>query len=159
MSTLVVLTYDTPDGAADARATIDGLEKSGAIQISDSAVVVREADGTVQHRGQVDEGVKMGAVGGSVVGLVVAFMFPIAGIIGGALVGAGIGKALGMHVDKKFVDEVTAQLKPGTSAIFLVSKDASPDRLIQALRGHPGHVYHTNLSEEAEQALSDAIKR
>ncbi len=158
MSTLVVLTYDTAEGAPDARSAIKSLEDQGQVRIIDSAVVVREADGQVHHKGQIDEGVKIGAVGGSVVGLVVAFMFPIAGIIGGALIGAGVGKALGTHVDRRFVDEVTASLTPGSSAIFLIAKENDPDRLIQALRGHAGKIYHTNLDEEAEEALADAIK-
>jgi uncharacterized membrane protein len=158
MSTLVVLTYDTPEGAPEARAAIHSLEQQGQIRVTDSAVVVRDTDGQVHHKGQIDEGVKIGAVGGSVVGLLVTFMFPIAGIIGGALVGAGIGKALGTHVDRGFVDEVTATLTPGTSAIFIISKETDPGVLIQALRGHAGHIYHTNLDEEAEEALADAIK-
>jgi uncharacterized membrane protein len=60
-------------------------------------------------------------------------------------------------VDKKFVEDVSNSLQPGSSALFVTSSGGDPAAVVAALRPFKGTVYHTNLSSEAEQSLRSAL--
>ena len=88
--------------------------QSADINLDDSAVVVKDAEGEVHVKNEVDRGVAVGAVGGGALGLFIGgLLFPIGGLVLGALGGALVGKMLDMGVDKKFVDDVSEHLQPG----------------------------------------------
>jgi len=73
--------------------------------------------------------------------------------------GAVVGKMADLGVDQKFVHEVSASLKPGSSAIFILARAANPDAIIAALRPYKGTVYHTSLAPEAEEELRRILKK
>jgi uncharacterized membrane protein len=56
-------------------------------------------------------------------------------------------------VDKEFQKQVQDMLKPGTSALFLVVENVTPDRAVDALSRFGGTVLKTSLSKEAEAEL------
>jgi uncharacterized membrane protein len=60
-------------------------------------------------------------------------------------------------VDTEIVKEVREQLKPGTSALFLMVQDANADAAIAAVRPYQGKLYQSALSYEAEQSLRRAL--
>jgi uncharacterized membrane protein len=157
MSRVVVLTFDDPEEAGQLRETLRGLEKQGRLSLDDAAVVVKDRAGEVKVHGQLDRGVKYGAIGGAILGPLLMFMFPVAGIAVGAAAGAGIGASVGMGVEKQFVQDVSAALTPGSSALFLNVAEADRSAALAALQGHKGHVYQTSLSSEAEDELRAAL--
>lgn len=158
-SQVVVITFDDPDEAEQVRETIRTGEKGGYISLDDAAVVVKDEDGKVHVKNETDRGVAVGALGGGLLGLLIFSMFtPIGAIVLGALGGAFIGKAVKPGVDKKFEEDIVKALTPGSSAIFLVVKDANADYAIAALREYKGTIYQTSLSEEAEESLRAALK-
>jgi uncharacterized membrane protein len=159
MSNLIVLTFDEADEAEKVRESLKGLEHQGLLSLDDSAVIVKDEDSKIHVKNQMDRGVKVGAVGGGVLGLLVAsIFFPFAGLIGGALVGAVIGKMADLGVDQKFVQEVGAALKPGSSAIFVLVRSSQPDAAVAALRPYKGTVYHTSLPPESEEELRRILR-
>jgi uncharacterized membrane protein len=81
---------------------------------------------------------------------------PIAGLAVGAASGAAIGALSNRGVEGKFVKEVTEQLKPGSSALFLVFRDLNP-LAIRALEPYGGHLIHTSLPSDLESRLRDAL--
>jgi uncharacterized membrane protein len=120
--------------------------------------VVKDAEGKIHVHGQMDRGVKYGALGGSILGAMLFFMFPIAGIAAGAAGGAAVGAAFDLGIDKKFVKDVEQSLKPGSSALFLNVRSADPNAALAALRGHKGHVYQTSLDPDREAELRNALQ-
>ena len=89
MSYLVAIAFDDPEEAGKVRHTLRSIQDTGHLSLNDSAVVVKDEDGKVHLKDEIDRGVKVGAVGGSVIGLLLASVFfPIAGIVVGALGGA-----------------------------------------------------------------------
>jgi uncharacterized membrane protein len=155
---LVVFTFDEENEARGALEALRNLEKAGRLKIDDSAVIRRGEDGKVHVDNKIDSSVKSGAAIGGMLGLIIGgLLFPIGGLILGAAGGAAFGKMMETGVDKKFVEDVSNSLQPGSSALFVTSSGADPAAVVAALRPFKGTVYHTNLSSEAEQSLRSAL--
>lgn len=154
MSNLVVITFEGTEEAGKVRDALRSLERQNLISLDDSAVIVKDAEGNVRVKNETDRGIKVGAVGGGLLGLFIgSIFFPFAGLIGGALVGAVVGKMADLGVDQKFVREVSMDLGPDSSAIFILVREANANAAISALKPYKGHVYHTSLPSDTEQQL------
>jgi len=154
MSYLVVIAFDDPEEAGEVRHTLSSMQDTGHLSLNDSAVVVKDEDGKVHIKDEIDRGVKVGAVGGSVVGLLLASVFfPIAGLVIGAVGGALVGKLMDTGVSKSFIKEVTEEIQPGSSAIFFIVRGDDPGPTVAALRDYKGKILQTTLPEEAEETL------
>jgi uncharacterized membrane protein len=159
MSQLIVIKFDDMEQAGKVREALREQEKRGLIKMEDAEVIVRDTEGKIEKQGEIDRGVKIGAVGGGMLGLLLGLVFfPIGGLLLGAAGGALIGKSLGLGVDKKFVKEVSDALTPGTSAIFIMTVDANASALRGAIEPFEGTLLQTTLSSEDEETLRRALK-
>jgi uncharacterized membrane protein len=160
MSHLVVITFDNAEEAGKVRETLRSAQKADYLSLDDSAVVVKDEEGKIHIKNEMDRGVKIGAVGGGALGLLLASVFfPIGGIVIGALVGGLLGKTADLGIDQKFVKQVGDELEPDTSAIFFVVREATPDVAVAALRPYKGKVYHTSFPPEAEDELRRILSK
>lgn len=160
MSHLVVVTFDDPDQAGKVLETLRSVQREGFLKLDDTAVIVKDEEGKVHVKNEMDRGVKVGAVGGGLLGLLVGgFFFPLAGLLIGALAGALVGKAADVGVDPKFVKDVSDDIQPGTSALFFILRDAEPDVAMAALRPYKGTVRHTTFPPETEEELRRILKK
>jgi uncharacterized membrane protein len=158
VSELAVVVFDNETGAAEMRDTLIGLQKKGLVTLDDAAVVVRRPDGKVKVKQAVTL-VGMGAMGGAFWGMLVGLLFwmPWLGAAAGALSGA-LGGGLSDHgLDDGFVKEVGNTIQPGHSALFLLIREATPDKLMDALKQFNGKILHTSLSKEAEAKLRESF--
>jgi uncharacterized membrane protein len=154
MSFLVVIAFDDPEQAGKVRHTLSSMQDTGHLSLNDSAVVVKDEDGKVHLKDEVDRGVKVGAIGGSALGLLIgSVFFPIGGLIIGAVGGALVGKLMDTGVSKSFIKEVTDELEPGSSAIFFIVRGDDPSPTVAALREYEGKILQTTLPDEAEDTL------
>jgi uncharacterized membrane protein len=159
MANLIVILFDNPDEAQKVRAALRDLERQRKLSLEDAAVVVKDENGQVHVKNEVDAGVKTGVVTGGVLGLVLALIFtPLVGVLVGAGAGAILGKLGDVDLDKKFVRNVTETLKPGTSAIFLMVHKADPEAVLIALRPFQGTIFQTTLPTDKMNTLRDALK-
>ncbi len=85
------------------------------------------------------------------------FFMPFLGLAAGALGGALGGKFQDIGIDDDFIKQVGSSIEPGQSAIFLLIRDATPDRVVEALKAHNPEVIHTNLTAEQEAKLKEAF--
>ena len=75
----------------------------------------------------------------------------------GAGLGALMGKLAKTSIDKQFQDQVRDMLKPGTSALFLMVEQVTPDKAVEAMSRHGGTVLKTSLAKDDEKELQDAL--
>ena len=158
MSELVVVAFGTQTGAAEMQDALIELQKQRLVTLDDAAVVVRQSDGKVKVKQAVSL-VGSGALGGAFWGMLVGLLFwmPWAGLAVGALSGA-LGGALSDHgLDDGFVREVGNTIQPGHSALFLLIREATPDKLMDELRQFNGRILQTSLSKEAEARLKESF--
>ncbi|MBA3415453.1 MAG: DUF1269 domain-containing protein [Chloroflexia bacterium] len=159
MSELVAIAFDREDDAHQALTEMRVLEGEGVLKLTDSAVVAKDRDGTLQIKNEVSSGTETGAVVGGAIGLLTSFLFPVAGAVVGAAAGAYIGgKVAGDAVDDGFVKDVGAALQPDTSALFLMIRASDAAALRAALEPYEGRVYQTTLSEELKESLDRALR-
>lgn len=160
MSHLVVVSFDNPEEAGRVRETLRSAEKADYLSLDDSAVIVKDEEGKIHVKNEMDRGVKIGAVGGGLLGLMLAsIFFPVAGLLVGALAGGLIGKSADLGIEQKFVKEVADDLEPNTSAIFFVIREANPDVAVAALKPYKGTVRQTSFPPEAEEELRRILKK
>lgn len=158
MSSLVVVSFDSPDEAAAVLESLKGQTKYGNISFEDTAVVSKDAEGKVHVKNNVSHGTMTSTAIGSLLGLMLGiFLFPVAGLLIGAGGGALVGRLMNLGVDGDFVKDVSASLQPGTSALFVVVHDANPAVVRAVLEEHHGKVIQTTLSSEAEENLRKAL--
>lgn len=155
MYDLIVMTFDTPGAAEDARQSIRQLQQAGQLTLGDAAVLRSDASGKVEVDNELSRDVKLGAGFGALLGVLFSLFFPFFGLVLGAAGGALVGASFGRGVDQQFVDEVKASLKPNTSAIFLVVVDADMNALRAALAPHDGNLLQTTL----DPGLADQLRQ
>jgi len=156
MSDLIVLAFDSEDGAIQMRDKLVSLQKQHLITLEDAAVVVRRQDGKVKVK-QATSLVGAGALGGAFWGMLIGIIFwmPWLGLAMGALGGALGGKFSDIGVDDNFIKEVGNTIEPGHSALFLLVVEATGDKVLDELEGTKATVLKTSLSNEAEAKLRE----
>jgi uncharacterized membrane protein len=157
MSELIVITFDDEQQAGRALHSLRGLERQGLLQLNDTAVVVKDRGGSVRTQNEVSSATETGAVVGAVIGGLLAFMFPLLGAALGAAGGAAIGASLDEGVDPSFVREVQESLQPGSSALFIVAREANLDALVPALEPYRGSLRQTTLSTVDRAAANEGL--
>ena len=158
MKDLVVVTFANEADGRTALGRVRDLAKAGQLEIGDSAVIIKDADGKTHVTNEVSSDTKSGAMIGGFLGLLLGLFFlPLFGLVaGGIAIGALFGRSMGQSVDPKFVDDVTAELTPGTSALFVIVTGHA-GALSQALHPFNGKVFQTTLDPELEATLNDAL--
>jgi uncharacterized membrane protein len=161
MATLVAIGYPDRGTAEQARATVMQLEQELIIQADQVAAIDRDQEGKYHvhttHGGASSGG---GAVWGGFWGFLFGLLFfiPFFGLALGAGMGALFGHFGEKGIDKAFQQQVRDHLQPGTSALFLIIEQATPDKAIAALQQYGGTVIKTSLSDEDTKKLQDALQ-
>jgi uncharacterized membrane protein len=161
MATLVAIGYPDQGTAEQARGTVAQLESELIIQADQVAAISRDLEGKYHvHTSHGGASAGSGAWWGGFWGLLFGMLFfiPFAGLALGAGMGALFGHLGEKGIDKAFQQQVRDYLKPGTSALFMVIEQVTPDKAIGALQQYGGTVIKTSLSEEDTKRLQDALQ-
>jgi uncharacterized membrane protein len=159
MSNLIALAFDNESGAEQMRDDLMRLQKEHLIGLDDAAIAIKDKDGKVKIK-QVTSLAGVGALGGAFWGLLFGLIFfvPVFGLVIGAAAGALAGKYSDVGVDDKFIREVGNSIQPGNSALFLLVRDATPDKVMDELKKYKNvKVLKTSLSKEQEDQLRQAF--
>ena len=159
-SSLVVLKFDTPDGADKGLELAVGLQKQQLLQLVDAAIVTwpkGKRKPKTRHLGdRTAAGAWYGAFWGMLFGLL--FFMPFLGAAWGAAVGAISGHFADYGIGKDFIEQVRGKVKEGTSALFLLVGQVTTDRVVEAFKSAPKfEIIASNLSHEQEAKLKEAF--
>lgn len=158
MATLVVIGYESEAKAEEVRLALLKLQREYLIDLADAVVVVREHDGKVALR-QLHNLTAAGAMGGGFWGTLVGMLFlnPLFGLAVGAAAGAISGALADIGIDDGFMKQLAQTLKPGTAALCVLVRRATPDKVLTEIQGFGGTVLKTSLSHEDEAKLQVAL--
>ena len=158
MSELIVVAYPDEYRAAEVLATVRRLQAEYLIDLEDAIVVTKNEAGKVtlhQSHDLTTGGAIGGAIWGTIIGLF--FMVPFVGTVVGAGIGALTGSLSDYGIDDTFAKEVSAQMTPGSSAIFVLERHMTADKVIPALSPFGGSVLRTSLPNDLEATLRQAL--
>ena len=158
MSELVAIAYDDQETAETVRKTLGELSQEKIVELDDAVVITLDEDGKVglhQSYDPVVSGAAGGAIWGSLIGLI--FLMPLMGMVIGAASGALGGAITDVGVNDNFMRELGKKLTPGTSALVLLIRKSTPDKMLPRIEQYGGHVIQTSLSDEEEQRLRTAL--
>ena len=161
MPNLMVITFEDPEQAHQVLDALREEEHHHQISLDDSAIVVKDKDGTVEVDNEVDRGIKIGVLGGGLLGLLIGFLVggPLVSLALGAIAGALGGDLANLGIDQRFINDVTKDLSPGSSALFLMVRDADPEATAAALEPYQGKIYYSYLPEETETQLRKILDK
>jgi len=142
---IIVATFNTANAAYDAASALHALKDKGITDFKPKAgVMVKKDDrgnlSVMEGKERPLWGTGIGTLGGALIGL-------IAGAPGAA-VGAAIGAMSGLTgdavmnaLDSDFVDSVTHDMKPGTTAIIVEADEKSTRPVDDVVTLNGGHVF------------------
>ncbi len=159
-SNIVVLAFD---GRYTANATLIDIQKmqeDGLLEIVDAIVASSGPGGNVRIKQTHSDKGKF-ALRGSGIGLLAGLLLggPIGGLVGGAAVGAIAGALKDIGIDDDFIEEMSESLKPDSSALFLMVKNAKAEETLERLKPIEAKVLNTTLSEEQEKKLKKVLEQ
>ena len=157
-SEIVVLGFEDQFAAEDMLGILGKLQEEGLIELEDAVVASRRSGAEVQIKQTHSETGKF-ALRGTGIGLLAGLLLggPILGLAGGAAIGAIAGSMKDQGIDDKFIREVSEWVQPGTSALFLMVKEAKADKVHEQLKPFKAKVLTTTLPEESEQRLKRTL--
>ena len=160
MSDLVVISFDNEHTAFEMRAELAKLQSEYLIEMEDVVVVTKDDKGKVKLH-QATNLTAAGAVGGGFWGMLIGLIFfnPLLGAAVGAGAGALSGKLSDVGISDSFMKELGETIHPGTSALFILVRKVTPDKVLDQLKGYKGKVLKTSLTADKEEALREVLEQ
>lgn len=158
MSTLVVIGYNEPHKAEEVRLTLIKLQRDYLIDLEDAVAAVKGADGKIKLHQAINltaAGAVSGGFWGSLIGLI--FLNPLLGLAVGAAAGATSGALSDIGINDQFMKDLAATMTPNSSALFVLVRKSTPDKVLEEVKGTGGKILKTSLSHEDEAKLQAAI--
>ena len=161
MSNLIVIAFNNEADAFEMRAALAKLQSQYLIEMEDAVVVTRDAQGKVQLHQPVNL-TAAGAVGGAFWGMLIGMLFlnPLLGAAIGAGSGALSGKLSDIGINDKFMKDLGATFTNGTSALCVLVRKSTPDKVLEALKpfAGKGRILQTSLTKDKENELRAFIE-
>ena len=162
MSTLVAVVFDNEYTAFQMRAELARMHKEYLIEVEDAVVVTRDQKG----RTKLDQAVNLtsaGAFGGGFWGLLIGLIFlnPLLGAALGAGAGALAGRFNDIGLNDRMIKDMSQSFSPGTSALFVLIRKATVDKVLNGLKEFTGKgkVFQTSLNKDDEATLREALEK
>jgi uncharacterized membrane protein len=158
MSDLIVIAYDDEFKAEEVRLTLAKLQVEHLIELEDAAVVVKDEHGKIKLKQAVNL-TGAGAASGGFWGLLIGILFfnPLLGAAVGAASGALAGAFSDIGVDDNFIRELGETLQPKSSALFVLVRKVTPDKVLEEVSQFGGKVLRTSLSKDEESQLQTVL--
>jgi uncharacterized membrane protein len=129
--------------------------------MEDAVVVTKDEKGKVKLHQAMNltvAGAASGGFWGMLLGLI--FLNPLLGWAAGAGMGALSGKLSDIGIDDKMMKELAESFTEGDSALFVLVRKATPDKVLEGLKefAGKGKVLKTSLKQDSEEALRAVLE-
>lgn len=161
MSDLIAVAFDDEFKAERVRLDLLQMQHEHLVDLEEAVVAVHKIDGNVKLH-HISHFTVPVALGGGFVGSLVGLILinpalALFGLVAGSGLGAVIGSLKEVGIDEKFMQDLGAHLKPGSSALFIVAKKAKPDAILKEVKKFGGTVLQTPLKHDDEDKLRAAL--
>jgi uncharacterized membrane protein len=157
---LLVVVFEGETRAAEVLQVVQRLHEQHVVDLHNTAIIVRDAQGKLSIHETNDLTPGQGAVAGGVVGGLVGLL--TGNLARGALLGAGAGYVAARVLDLGFSDDFLRQIgeamTPGTSALVLAIEFEWVDEAIRALDPYHGKILRDTLPPDVVQKLAEAME-
>jgi uncharacterized membrane protein len=159
MATLSVLKFETSDGAEEALDLVKSLQKQQLITLQDAAIVTWPEGAKKPKTKQLISLAGIGALNGAFWGMLFGLIFfvPLLGLAVGAAFGAFGASMADVGIDDEFIKKTKEKVTEGTSALFLLTSDATTDKVVEQMKKLDFEIISTSLSQEEEDQLKAAF--
>jgi uncharacterized membrane protein len=151
--------YDDVARAEQLRSEMIKLGNKHTLTLLDTAVAVRHRDGVVTLDGEpLEPALNFGghSFASFLAGLALAAP-PLTGAAVDSLTRGTGGAAAEVGIDEAFIDEVKAQMQPGSSALFLLDHEGDMEETLQGIRGLGGTVLKTNVDVTRARLIQSTL--
>jgi uncharacterized membrane protein len=158
MNTLVVVGYDDMFKAEEVHLKLLKLQKDYLLDMEDAAFAVKDMNGKVKLHQTVNltaAGAIRGGYWGALIGLL--FLNPLLGFAIGSASGAISGALTDLGINDQFMKDLAATLKNGSSVLFVLVRQSTPDKVLEELSGTGGKILKSSLSHNDENKLQAAL--
>jgi len=160
MSQFVAVAYPDINKASEVRQTLLKLQSEYLIDLEDAVVVTKSAEGKVELHQPVNltaAGAVSGGFWGALIGLL--FLNPLLGAAIGAGSGAISGALTDVGINDDFIKSLAAKVEPNTSALFVLIRKMTTDKVVEEVKKYGGTILQTSLSHEDETRLQAALNQ
>lgn len=160
MSQLIAVSYTDQFKAEEVRLKLQKLQSEYLLELDDAVVVTKNAEGKVKLNQAVNltaTGALSGGFWGSLIGML--FLNPLLGLAIGAASGAVAGALTDVGINDQFMKDLGEKLGPNTSALFVLVRKATPDKVVEEIRQFGGTILRSSLSHEDETKLQAALSQ
>src|SRR5262245_50131789 len=160
MSNLVVLDFDGVGTADDVLTKLRNMQKEHLIDLEDACVVIHTEAGKIQIKQALNLtaiGATSGASTGMLIGALAGLLLlnPLAGMAVGGLAGAGFGALSGSlrdyGINDDFIKSLGQTIPKGSSALFLLIRRSTPDKVLPEIEPFKPRILKTSLSSKQEK--------
>ncbi len=162
---MIAAIYADEDRANVILDMLDQMHRATTINLSDAALVSKDAEGKLQIKETREVTGKKGAKRGAIAAGVFGLIFPpslIASAIAGGAVGAAWGKLRDSGIKSSSIKELGEKLEPGKAAVVALVDDASVEPTERAMQGYDGelvkHSFSATESADIEAAAASTTE-
>jgi uncharacterized membrane protein len=158
MTDLIVIEYDDMYKAEEVRLKLQKMQRNYLVDLADAVVAVKDEKGKVKLN-QIHNLTATGAVSGGFWGALIGLIFlnPLLGMAAGAAAGAVGGALTDVGINDNFMKSIASGFNSGTSALFVLVRKVTPDKVLTELEGTGGKILQTSLTHEEERKLQAAL--
>ena len=158
MANLIVIEYDDIHTAEEVRLKLQKMQRDYLVDLEDAVVAIKDEKGKVKLN-QIQNLTASRAVSGGYWGALIGLIFlnPLLGAAAGATAGAISGTLTDVGINNNFMKEIANGFQNGSSALFVLVRKVTPDKVLEELEGSGGKILQTSLTHEEEAKLQAAL--
>ena len=158
MPQLIAISYPDFFKAEEVRLKLWKLQGDYLLELEDAVVATKNKDGKVKLNQAINlplAGAASGGFWGTLIGLM--FLNPLLGAAIGASSGAVAGALSDVGINDPFMEALAEKLVPNSSALFVLIRNVTMDKVVEQIQSYGGSVMQSSLSHTDEARLQAAL--